>query len=159
TSPHGMIGHDLTTRKPVLVVVADVEAALSDDATRSTENRMEHEPVGWRGLCFDDEGDHLGVRAALTKEPTNRREVEDLPHVPALEDSPTEVGRLLIVEKIVLLQEAEHAPGLQKPEALVQEKIGDLLVRQRPVLAAIRRVARPRARRRQLGPEGGISEH
>ena len=68
-----------------------------------------------------------------------------------------EAERLLVVKEVVLLKHAEHAAFSDHLHRIVQEKIRQLLVRQRTLGGFVTLVAALRPRRAELGRERRIS--
>jgi hypothetical protein len=123
------------------IVVVDVESLRCIDAPTAPKGGVQEFSVLWRLGRVGKERKHLGIFTGSLEEAANRDEIQDLADIPSGEEVAAEFERLLIVEKIVLLEHTQHTAFCDHRHRLVQKEIGELLVRDGAVFSLILFVA------------------
>ena len=127
-SPRSVILEHKLTWQPVHVVVVNVEALFGIGSPAAAECRMENLPVRPWLVGLGNDHNNLGVSAAFLKQTTNGDEIQNLPDIPSLDELAAKTKRLLIVEKVVLLKQREHAALGKRLHRFMEEEVGKLLV-------------------------------
>src|ERR1035441_5691830 len=141
------------------VVVINVETLVGSHASATAEGGMKNLALLCRLGGLRDDDNHFCVGATFMEESPNRDEVEYFPHIPIGHEAAAEAERLLVVEEIVLLEQAEHTTFRDHFHRVVQKEVGQLFIREGTVRCLIALVAPLSPWRGQSGGKGRIACH
>ncbi len=92
-------------------------------------------------LCFRHYNDDLRICFSLVEQSSHRDEIKNLAYVPFANEVTTQGKRLLVIEKIVLLQHAQHTAVDDHFHGLMQEQVRKLLIWQHAIRSVVALVA------------------
>src|ERR1035437_5732271 len=112
------------------VVVVNVESLFGIGAPAAAEGSMKNLAILWRLGGFSHNDNPFSVPATLLEKSPNRDEVEHFPHIPIGHEAAAETKRLLVVEKVILLEHAESTAFCDHSHRFVQKEVGQLFIRE-----------------------------